>query len=732
MEFDFGPISRTVDASTGKGDAINFASLPVHEALTALLGATNRDEFVAWLWHDLFKPLFWWQWNSKKSKFSWIHYPNNTKSDPFNVEAHWSGAMNIPSGLVATHHHSHNRLLTYGERQIVNNEFDQVAIGEDARFVQLSFLAEPATNTALLRAVIADAFAEVVTKVVAKSIEAELETKSPTFKRIRYGFDFNQVALSTPPAEAEIASLAAQYALKAASDELIVRHVVPTSKLDLNGRHIEVVIDLTGAPPTPEQFEQGVISLVELLTIYRDSRTILMGIPQFLQIDIQQLKQQVQYATEQRLQALDILAVASEKDVEGQAKTLQKLDWSTLPLKRQGQEIDLLAHAFDEQVEVRLIDRGQLTQTVKVRGSQVRWLDEVVSRPVDLLQGKPRYCRFCNTTFNSAFPHAEAGVKGAFSGDFTDIEHVGFGGDICPMCRIYALNNKFFKPREKARGKSGARKAYRGAFALLAPSSHFTYTEENRPIEQPPLDVGGRFASLLQRATVTLQEYALFNSLSRRIIARIWTQLDAANKTQSLSLPYLGAVLFTERDAQRIREDLFDQFEMLFDEVVLWAYPFRIAVQPAVEIAFEMAVNDKEKHLTKHTYLKTSPSVVAVNPDSKFNVLVDNRLQLEVNREFFEDRKRVNELLKGIKGQGRQCNWLLAVLQGEDPVTATAEAFYDRSPFWQAERMFWDTQLSAMSPAEQWQQYEEVRDEIRRIVAKYPMLIEFFAKPRRR
>ncbi|HIQ23233.1 MAG TPA: hypothetical protein EYH34_18570, partial [Planctomycetes bacterium] len=71
-EFDFGPISRTVDASTGKGEAINFASLPLHEAMTALLAGSNRDEFVAWLWHDLFKPLFWWPQKNK-----WFHYPNN-------------------------------------------------------------------------------------------------------------------------------------------------------------------------------------------------------------------------------------------------------------------------------------------------------------------------------------------------------------------------------------------------------------------------------------------------------------------------------------------------------------------------------------------------------------------------------------------------------------------------------------------------------------------------------
>jgi len=388
---------------------------------------------------------------------------------------------------------------------------------------------------------------------------------------------------------------------------------------------------------------------------------------------------------------------------------------------------------FAEQLRIRLIEKGQLTQKVRVRDKKgnlkerkVRWLNEIVSWPIELLQNKSRRCRFCNTVFDSDFPLAEAKV-GVY---FTDIEHVGFGGDICPMCRIYVLNShKSRTAAERAVGITSDRKGYRGAFALIAPSSHFTYIEDQCTlVEQPPLDIGGRFANPLQRATVTLQEYALFNTLSRRIIARIWAQLDAANKTRPLPLPYLGAILLTQDKAAQVRT-LFDCLEVLFDKVELLAYPFKVTVQPAVELAFEMAVNDLQKHHTKHTYLKTSPLIVAVAPQSKFTLLVDNGLQLEVNKEFFEDRKQLRELLEGIGGLKRQHNWLLAVLQGEDPVTATAEAFYDRSSFWQAEKVFWDTQLSAASPVEQWQQYEEVRNEVRRIVAKYPMLIEFFAKP---
>ena len=732
-EFDFGPISRTVDASTGKGDAINFASLPLHEALTALLASSNRDEFVAWLWHDLFKPLFWWPQRDR-----WFHYPNNRPNDPLNAEERWAVFTGVPSGLVETHHNAHKgRKFTHGEPETVNNEFDQVAIGREARFLQLSFLAEPATHTALLRAVIADAFMEVVTKAAAASLEKELATRLPTFKRVRYVFDFKQVALSNPPASSEIASLAQQYALDAAPDELIVKHLVPLAKPDLDGRHVEVIVDLTAEPPTDERFGQGIISLVELLTVYQDSRTILMGIPQFLEVDverlkIERLKSEVKSAAERRLESLDVRVLASIDEIRKQSIVQGYVNWDTLQLRRAGQDIDLLDHVFAEQTEIRLIDSGRLVEQVQDGQGHtfdLRRLSDIVARPIELMAGKPRHCRFCGTAFESSFPAGEATV----GHDFTDIEHVGFGGDICPMCRIYMLNShKSHTPAEKSRGIKGDRKAYRGAFALMAPSSHFTYREDAcQRLEQPPLDVGGRFASPLQRATVTLQEYNLFNMISRRIIASLWAELDAGNKNLPLPLPYLGAILFTQDQNEKIRA-LFDCLEVLFESVELMAYPFRVTVQPAVELAYEMVVNDRKQHHTKHTYLKTSPTIVGVDPGSKFTLLVDNGLQMEVSRQFFEDRKRLRELLKGIKGQKPQHHWLLSVLQGADPVTATDEAFSDSASLGAAERQFWDTQLSGLSLAEQWQQYEKMRDEVRRIAATYPMLIEFFAKPQRR
>jgi hypothetical protein len=443
------------------------------------------------------------------------------------------------------------------------------------------------------------------------------------------------------------------------------------------------------------------------------------------------LKQQVKAATERRLQKLDIRTLAAENDLKKQARTRKRVDWRELSLEWEGQNVDLLAHVFAEQVEIRLIDgRSPLTQIQykkrgKTKEARIRPLDDVVSWPIELLQGKSRRCRFCHSAFESALPPAKAKV-GSY---FTDIEHVDFSGDICPMCRIYVLNShKSRTAAEKAKGITGDRKGYRGAFALIMPASHFTYTEEQcKLVERPPLDIGGRFANPLQRATVTLQEYALFNMLSRRIIAKIWARLDDTDEAQPLPLPYLGAILLTQDKFAQVQA-LFDCLEVLFEKVVLSAYPFKVTVQPAVEIAFEMVVNDLQKHHTKHTYLKTSPIIVSVDPESKFALLVDNNLQLEVNRQFFADRDELVELLNNIRGQKRQYNWLLSVLQGNDPVTATAETFYDRASFYQAEEAFWNTHMEEGSPAEQWSTYEEVKKEVEQIVSRYPLLVEFFRR----
>lgn len=720
-EFNFGPISRTVNASTGIGDAINFASLPIHEVITALLAATNRDEFIAWLWHDLFKPLFWWPERTR-----WYHCPSDNPNEPLGYETGWSKATGIPPGLVATHHSrgSQQRCLEfrYREPDTIQNEFDQVILGRAARFLQLSFLAEPAMHTALLRAVIADAFMEAVTQKVAQAIETELRNRPPFFQRVHYLFEFQHSGFSNPPQDAEIHQWAGRYSIepdKPNPGEMSIFHVIPTSLSDLVGQRIEVVVDLSETPPTQERFDQNIVSLVELLTVYQDSQTILMGIPHFLQVDLAQLMQEVRAGTEERLHRLDVRFLASPEELKKQARGLSSVNWSKLPLQRRGNEIDLLAHVFQEQLEIRQVG-GAGTPLL---------LADVVARPRELTRNRSRRCRFCNTMFESAFPSGTATV----GADFTDVEYIAFTGDICPMCQVYRLNShKSRTPAERAQGITGDRKGYRGAFALIVPSSHFTYLENQcHQLEQPPLDVGGRFANPLQRSRVTLQEYNLFNMISRRIVARLWAALDPAHRSKPLPLPYLGAILLTQDRDKEVRA-LFDRMEQIFEAVELTAYPFRVVVQPAVEVAMEMAINDCKKHHTKHTYLKTNLVVVPVSPESKFTLVLDNQLQQEVSRQFFEDRRRLDEILRLIPTSARY-SWLLDIFRGVDPLTAAMEALADQEdPLAHAEHFYTRLCPQTDGVAARWQRYREVCREIQDIVSRNPMLLEFYQKPKRK
>ena len=71
-KFNFGPIART--SAAGEDDTINLASYPLHVMLNALVGSTSVEEFIAWLWHDLYKPAFYWN-HRGRGKLSWYHVP---------------------------------------------------------------------------------------------------------------------------------------------------------------------------------------------------------------------------------------------------------------------------------------------------------------------------------------------------------------------------------------------------------------------------------------------------------------------------------------------------------------------------------------------------------------------------------------------------------------------------------------------------------------------------------
>lgn len=739
MEFDIGPISRT--ETGGRKDSFSLAPLVSHEVMDALMAAEDRDEFVAWLWHDLFKPLFYFP-TPKGTDFSWIHIPGLPPFDA--MENKFAAISKIPTGLVRSHQGIPRKLrsthdlsptekrLKYRESPIVEDQFDQTGLGQKARFIQLAFIVEPATSTMLLRAVIADAFMESIARLVAGAIQTQLQSQSPSFTKARYVFNFGRVSspLSNSPTNAEIQGLANRYDITFQEDEIVITHFTPVQQPDFDGRSVEVVIDFTASPPTPERHEANILSLVELLTVYQDSQTILMTIPQFLDVDVLQLEQDLLNTVRQRLQDIDILTHAPDERLKKQSKVVSRTSWANAAFHRIETDIDLMAHVFAAQIKMRLIDHGDLSQNLLLgngRNQDVRLLSDIVQWSAQGLQTKTRQCRLCGSPFDSELPPGEVAVgsSGAFSADFTDAEHIAFAGDMCPMCRVYELNSHQFTQAEKRAGKTGMRKSLRGSFALLLPSSHFTYRDDAHTlVEQPPLDVGGRFAGNLQRATFTLQEFSLFQLLSRRVISQIWQSMETVDGNEPLPLPYLGGIFLTQGNAKEVQQ-LFKQFEILFTEAHLWVYPFKTMVQPAIELAFEMTINDLQKHHTKHTYLKNNPAIITVAPESKFMVLVDNGLQMELSQQFFTDWKRIQEVLNNIPGRKRRRNWFQAVLHGSDPVTAVADAFYDQSSLWQAENKFWVAQMGQSDLDTQWETYEKLRAEINQIIARYPTFIEF-------
>ena len=169
--FNFGPIARTEAGNTR--DTINLASFPLHVMLNALVGSTSVEEFIAWLWHDLYKPAFYWK------KGGWYHVPGVgafTKG-----ETVFANLTKIPIGLVSSHHprlvrpyhplwdRKTEKLVDPStnlpcpkfkllESDFISDQSDQVNLGATVNYIQLSFAAEPALPTLLTRSVIADTF----------------------------------------------------------------------------------------------------------------------------------------------------------------------------------------------------------------------------------------------------------------------------------------------------------------------------------------------------------------------------------------------------------------------------------------------------------------------------------------------------------------------------------------------------------------------------------------------
>lgn len=695
INFNFGPIGRT--AAGGRTDTFNLATVALHATMNALMAATNRDEFVAWLWHDLLKPAFY--WTRDRGNLRWIHIPGRPPFQP--AEAILAQRTGIPVGIVSTHHDRKGRRFRFGEAEIIKDQFEQTGLGRSAHFLQLSFAVEPAMTTAALRAVIEDSFIETIVQDVAESLRQVLSGKHPSFSRVRFVFETcDDLTFSSPPTDSEIWSMVGRhFHVEAVADELVLKHLTPVVAA---GRFdTELTVDLSGRPLTPEEAIANVVGLGELLVVYQDSRTVIMATPQpgIYKQDLDQIVCDVLELTRSKLRTLDI--------------------------RVQEDGVDLLQEAFATQIEVRALPCC-LGSPPDPRNPRPMAL--AIGRPAEQLENAragARRCCLCGSFFTSDLP-----VLDMTRPDFTDAEHIGLTGDVCPLCRVYWCNTHQYRQEEKGAGSTGMRKALRGSFAIVLPSSCFDLHDRDcHLVERPPLDVGGRFSlagSGFRRVTVTQQEFVCFTLISRRIVAQLWRRIEPV---ADLPLPYLGGVLLTHREADVVRK-LLPALRGLFDSVTLQAYPYEAQVVPSVELALEVALTDLQKHHTKHTYLKSRPMSVAVHSAGRVLVLADNAMQIEISRSWFEACDRVAQLTQRMS-YSQRAEWMRRMAEGADPITAYYEATLTRlkqsnpgtALNWTA--AFWTEQYGP-DPAKAWSAYEREREELSNLFSRYPMLATMF------
>lgn len=722
-QFSFGPIART-DAG-GTHDTINLASFPLHVMLNALVASTSVEEFTAWLWHDLYKPAFYWVNTTDQNgndKLNWNHIPGIGAFD--RAERIFANQTAIREGLVCTHHFrwrdaSGNWLprLSLLEPNFISDQGDQVNLGATTNYVQLSIVSEPALPTVLVRSVIENAFIEVVTKSVASALhQAFISDGRTPIEQVRFEFQTIFPSNFSPaPDDNEIWSKLGKLFDVQPGRMFLMRHFTPvTTQEHQRAFATSFTADLTGTPLLPAQSLDNVVSLAELLTLYQDSRTIIMAVPQsqLYKLDPAAIKQATLEASRKQLDDLNVLTVENG--------------------------IDYLGAAIDAQVDFREIPGRQPRRT-----NGGRPLEDAVLYPSLLLsqaRKSPdcRICRLTGTPFVTNLPPVTSRLDQLFSSSFVDTEFVGINGDIAPLTYLYVLNS----PNEGGAGRAGVpkRTSLRGSFALFAPASQFAITEQaGQAVEVPPLDKGGRFGQPLNRITVTTQEFTLFQQMSRRVIAQLW---QSVVPNEHLPLPYLGAILLTHDSRQRVR-DLLPQLDTLFADVSLKAYPFELDVQPAIEVVLEAAVRDS-KHASKHTLLKTSPRIITVGSNASIPLLTDDDVQTDVSKALFERVVDLARITDGLTRRKRKLNqrelWLKLALTGGDPVTAVWESAQatitpkelaksknklknplESKAFYAAEK-FWDEFVAQDDPAQSWEQYEELVQTTTTALEKFPAL----------
>ena len=716
-EFNFGPIARTEAGNTK--DTINLASFPLHVMLNALVGSTSVEEFIAWLWHDLYKPAFYWV---RKGKLSWYHIPGMGAFSQ--AEKKFAKRMNIREGLVRTHHGFQRNIphFVLSETNFISDQGDQVNLGATVNYIQLSIAAEPALPTLLARSVIADAFIEVVTKDVAEALKQAIKDDRRTpIEQVRFEFEtVSNLSFSSPPNDTEIWNkVGHHFDVRIDGHTFIMRHLTPIVDPKHESFKTVFTADLTGNPLSPNEMLNNSISLAELLVVYQDNRTVIIAVPQS-QLYSNDLPKKIQEIQEMTLDT-------SRHRLEQDFNVLTQKDG-----------VDYLAATFDSQIDIREVP-GRLSKrppSKKGVPDNFRPLNDAVQHPaVRLAEARNssdgRVCRLTGTPFVSNLPPAPTRLDKLFSSKFVDTEFVGFEEDVAPLTHLYVINSP-----EAKKGIS-ARKSLRGSFAFFAPASHFAADDQElKAVEQPPLDIGGRFHNALNRITVTTQEFTLFQQMSRRVIAKLWQHIAP---DEHLPLPYLGAIALTHELNDRVR-NLLPHLDLIFSNVALKAYPFESEVRPAIEVALVTTIKPDRSAHQKHTLLKMTPHITTVNSQSAIPILIDDNVQVNLTKAFFEREKLLtevtNELKRSKKGVNQKNLWLKLVLANKDPVTAVFESSaatinVGRLPknstlediaFKDAEN-FWDRHIDKGDFAESWKQYEELKQNATNALEEFPALL---------
>lgn len=704
FDFNFGPISRTLGEA---GDYLGFASLPIHEAVAALLGASNREEFIAWLYHDTFKALF--NVDNKESP-KWLHVPG--KLDSANLERNFNifaQTLGIDPCLAKKHH---MQGIMSSEKETIANEFGSLYLGSKARFVQLSFASQPTAHTIPMRQCINESFLRAASQVVAKGITA---LKLP-FTSALYKFYQKPEKLASE-------QIAALYQLQVLDEKLEIIHWIPSEQFET----IQLSLNLIDEPP--HRGDPTTFSLIELLTIYRDELTTVVAIPLFLD--------DPHIVVEEIRATMGILVpkIFEEIGIEARHDRAQTHNLLDVVLK-QMVEVRLIAENFNETYDA--IWKG------KRQKKQGKPIHKLIQRPYQLMADKARsnVCMVCGTPISQEVADCYQGslrLQHVFSSNFPDYEHVSFSGAICPLCLIYANNNKGL---------------LRGAQAFLSPSTALNLPMGSVLIEQPRFDAANRFdqAKPLPKTVITLQEMVLLTIISRRIVdmllpfevesdGHMMEKVkmnnergdDATRIPVSIHLPYAGVyMIYAPKAVRLLYQDVLIGSKSieshLWQTVQLQAYPFRLELSPAFMLQISLKVN--ASHFSgRHTLLKSCPTQVFLSPNASFNLLVDNAIQETVNSELAEAIRLVRQLAD-MPGLNKN-EFIKALLTGYSLLEAvylaakrsskcTGETFR----LTQAQR-FWnrDDVAVAETTEEQWMNLSELTKQVQTLAQAHPTLL---------